>query len=176
MNSILRLTLPLAIAVAMTGCSSLQSKQTSELRESVEAPLELSAKETSICVKPELVLAEPTPIVTAPEPFAAKLYFLLDKTEFTPESQQESQEIYQEILSRNPIEVMISGHTDTKASNTYNDALSQRRAEKVKQDLIDTGIAADTISITSEGEYRLLVTTPDETIEVRNRRVEINLR
>ncbi len=156
--------------------SMSSDKQTSELREVVEAPLDVTTGETPICPKQELVLAEPTPIYTAPEPFSAKLYFLLDKTEFTAESEAESQQIYQEILERNPTEVLISGHTDTSASNAYNDKLSLRRVERVKQDLIDVGVAADTISISSEGEYRLLVTTPDETVEVRNRRVEINLR
>lgn len=180
MNPIKRLTLPLvAIVLALTGCSSIHTsmssdRQTSELREAIEAPLDVA--EAPICLKPELILAEPTPIYTAPEPFSAKLYFLLDKTEFTAESAIDSHEIYQEILKRNPTEIMISGHTDTSASNSYNDELSRRRAERVKQDLIEIGVAEDTISISSEGEYRLLVTTPDETVEVRNRRVEINLR
>jgi OOP family OmpA-OmpF porin len=71
---------------------------------------------------------------------------------------------------------MISGHTDTSASSSYNDELSRRRAERVKQDLINAGVAENTISIVSEGEHRLLVDTPDETVEVRNRRVEITLR
>lgn len=177
MNSILRITLPLAIVIAISGCNSLSTMQTSELRATVNAPLELSgATETPFCIKPDLVIAEPTRIYTAPAPFAAKLYFLLDKTVFTAESEAESQEIYQEVLSRNPTEVTISGHTDTAASNEYNDVLSRRRSERVKQDLINVGVDADIISISSEGEYRLLVSTPDDTVEVLNRRVEINLR
>ena len=123
MNSIIRLIFPLiTIVMALTGCSSIHTsmssaKQTSELREAVEAPVDVASSETPICPKPEIILAEPTPIYTAPEPFSAKLYFLLDKTEFTAESELESKEIYQEILKRNPTEVMISGHTDTAASH-----------------------------------------------------------
>lgn len=182
MNAIARLTLSLvAVVLALTGCSSIHTslssdKQISELRASVEAPLELTLGETPFCSKPEITPAEPTPIYTAPEPFSAKLYFLLDKTEFTAESEIESDTIYQEILKRNPTEVIVSGHTDTAASSTYNDALSRRRAERVKQDLIEAGVATDIITLSSEGEYRLLVATPDETVETRNRRVEINLR
>lgn len=175
MNRLFRLTLPLALIVAVTGCSSVSTKQSSDLREIVDAPLELSSTHnTEFCLKPEPV--EPTPIVMAPAPFAAKLYFLLDKTEFTAESALESKEIYQEILDRNPSEVIISGHTDTSASNQYNEKLSQRRALRVKQDLVDLGFPAYKITTDYEGEYRLLVATPDETVEVRNRRVEINLR
>lgn len=182
MNFISPLAVPLAaIMLLLSACSSIQTgmgsdKQTSELRQVVEAPIDVSISNTPICPKPEIVLTEPTPIYTAPEPFSAKLYFLLDKVEFTADSELESQHIYQEILNRNPTEVMISGHTDTSATNAYNDALSRRRAERVKQDLVNAGVAADIISISSEGEYRLLVATPDETVEVRNRRVEINLR
>jgi outer membrane protein OmpA-like peptidoglycan-associated protein len=46
----------------------------------------------------------------------------------------------------------------------------------VRQDLIDKGVPAESIKISAEGEYRLLVSTPDETVEVLNRRVEINAR
>jgi outer membrane protein OmpA-like peptidoglycan-associated protein len=88
----------------------------------------------------------------------------------------ESREIYQEILDRDFSEIVISGHTDTSASNAYNEALSLRRSQKVRQDLIDYGVPAENIRISAEGEYRLLVSTPDDTVEVRNRRVEINAR
>ncbi len=177
MNSILRMTLALSIATAITGCSSLNTKQTSELRQSIEAPVVMAdATKTSFCITQPHAVSEPSPIYTAPAPFAAKLYFLSDKTDFTVDSEAEAAKIYQEILSRDPSEVSLSGHTDTKASDEYNEALSRRRSERVKQDLINVGLAADIISTSSEGEYRLLVATPDETVEALNRRVEINLR
>jgi OOP family OmpA-OmpF porin len=71
---------------------------------------------------------------------------------------------------------VLIGHTDTSASDNYNDALSLRRAEKVKQDLIAAGVPAETIRISGRGETDLFVSTPDETVEVRNRRVEISIR
>jgi len=167
----------------MSGCSSIHTslspdKIQSELRTTVEAPVNLTEGDSPFCIvaKPEVEPAPQRKIVRIPEPYAAKLYFLLDQTVFTAESELESDKVYQEILKRNPHEVIISGHTDTSASNEYNDDLSQRRSEKVKQDLIERGMSKDAITTSSEGEYRLLVRTSDDTVEVLNRRVEITLR
>jgi OOP family OmpA-OmpF porin len=181
MINLSRFCFALLFAVATTGCSSIHNtlgpeKAQSDLRESVEAPVNVAEGESPFCKVPPMALPETPKLATLPEPFSAKLFFLLDKTEFTDESKVESREIYQEILDRNFSEVTISGHTDTSASNAYNEALSLRRAKKVRQDLIDYGVAAESIRISAEGEYRLLVSTPDGTREVLNRRVEINAR
>ncbi|WP_438969733.1 OmpA family protein [Methylophaga sp.] len=171
----------LLIAVSVTGCSAIHGdigpdKAQSDLRDSVEAPVVVSEGEAPFCKVPPMAIPETPKLETLPEPFSAKLYFLLDQTVYTDESRAESEEIYQEILDRGFSQVTISGHTDTSASNAYNEALSLRRAQKVLQELVDYGVPADTVRISAEGEYRLLVSTPDETVEVRNRRVEINAR
>ncbi len=181
MINLCRFGLPLMAALIATGCSPIHNtigpdKPQSDLRESVEAPVQVSAGESPFCAVPPMDIPETPKLVTAPEPFSAKLYFLLDQTVFTDESKVDSKEIYQEILDRDFSEITISGHTDTSASNSYNEALSLRRSQKVRQDLIDFGVPAENISISAEGEYRLLVATPDDTVEVRNRRVEINAR
>lgn len=181
MNNLCRLSLLSIFAFSVTGCSTIHNsispeKASSELRASVEAPIDVTTGESPFCAKPDIEPAVTRELIKVPAPYSAKLYFLLDQTAFTPESEKESKEVYQELVKRNDKEIIISGHTDTSASNAYNDALSQRRSEKVRQDLIDLGIQAEVIKISSEGEYRLLVATPDETVEVRNRRVEINVR
>lgn len=181
MNKTYRLYLPLIMILSMTGCSAIQNsigpdKMQSDLREQADAPLDVAIGDTSICVVKERAPSPQKQIVRIPAPYNAKLYFMLDQTVFSPESEQESKEVYQTLVKRNDSEIMISGHTDTSASHAYNDALSLRRAEKSRQDLIDLGISADIIHISSEGENRLLVSTPDGTVEALNRRVEINVR
>ena len=173
MKTLCRLCLPVTLAFVLVGCSSIHNaigpdKAQSELREAVEAPLELAGGESPFCVKPAPV--------EAPVSYNGKLNFLLDQTVFTPESLRRSETIYREVLERNSSAITIVGHTDTAASNEYNDALSRRRAEKVRQDLVERGVSADVIEISSHGEYKLEVATPDETVEVRNRRVEIHAR
>lgn len=111
-----------------------------------------------------------------PAPYHAKLYFLLDKDELTPESKVKALEVFDEITSRQVAEIDIVGHTDTAASYGYNEKLSLRRAMKVKDALVELGISADIISATGQGEYQLLIDTPDNTPEPKNRRVEIDVR
>lgn len=180
MNRTYRLYLPFIMIISMTGCSTIHEaigpdKLQSSLREQNAAPLDV-AMGTPICVVNEITPPSQSEIITIPAPYSAKLYFLLDQTVFTPESEQDSKKVYQTLIKRNDREIMISGHTDTAASNAYNDALSKQRANKVKQDLIALGIPADIIHISSEGENRLLVQTLDNTVEALNRRVEINVR
>ena len=157
----------------VSGCSSIHNaigpdKAQSPMRASVEAPIELTGDKTDFCIKPAPV-APPVAV-----PFNGKLYFLLDQTVFTPESLAKSEEIYRQVVERNSSRITIVGHTDTAASNAYNDDLSRRRAEKVMNDLIERGVPKDVMEISSHGEYMLEIATPDETVEVRNRRVEIH--
>jgi outer membrane protein OmpA-like peptidoglycan-associated protein len=181
MNNKYRLYLPLIMILSMTGCSVIHNsigpdKMQSDLREQVDAPLDVASGQAPICVVENVMPSPQKPIVRIPVPYNAKLYFLLDKTAFSAVSEQESKEVYQTLLKRNDNRIIISGHTDTSASDAYNEGLSQRRARKVRQDLIDLGISTDRMHSSSEGERRLLVSTPDETVEELNRRVEIDVR
>jgi hypothetical protein len=69
--------------------------------------------------------------------------------------------------------VMVVGHTDTVGTPASNYELGLRRATIVRDLLIGAGLDASTIEPTSHGEGNLLVPTPDDTAEPRNRRVEI---
>ena len=70
-------------------------------------------------------------------------------------------------------EYLVVGHTDTKGTNKYNLSLSIKRAEVVKEILINYGINQNSIRILGKGEESLAVNTPDDTKQPANRRVEI---
>ncbi len=70
-------------------------------------------------------------------------------------------------------EYLVVGHTDTKGTNKYNLSLSIKRAEVVKEILINYGINQSSIKILGKGEESLAVNTPDDTKHPANRRVEI---
>ncbi len=70
-------------------------------------------------------------------------------------------------------EYLVVGHTDTKGTNIYNLSLSIKRAEVVKEILINYGINQSSIKILGKGEETLAVDTPDDTKQPANRRVEI---
>lgn len=68
----------------------------------------------------------------------------------------------------------IAGHTDTVGSRAYNLTLSQERANAVAQYLESKfSISASRLTAIGRGENGLLVQTPPQTPEPRNRRVQI---
>jgi hypothetical protein len=69
--------------------------------------------------------------------------------------------------------ITATGHTDTSGSPQYNMALSLRRANAVKAELVRQGVPAAAINTVGVGEEGLLVQTGDGVREPQNRRVEI---
>jgi outer membrane protein OmpA-like peptidoglycan-associated protein len=68
----------------------------------------------------------------------------------------------------------IEGHTDTVGDAAMNQALSERRAEAVRDVLVQRhGIAASRLETVGFGESMLLVPTGEGRAEPRNRRVQI---
>jgi len=104
------------------------------------------------------------------------LYFLEGRDELTPDSRQLLGRIVDEIARRPAPEIVVIGHTDRVGAVPYNDTLSLRRAERVRDELVKVGIAAERIRLAGRGEREPLVATPDEVAEPRNRRVEITVR
>jgi outer membrane protein OmpA-like peptidoglycan-associated protein len=77
-------------------------------------------------------------------------------------------------LSQNPnTKVLIEGHTDSRGSDAYNDALSERRAHAVATALESRGVAASQVQTAGRGKDYPVAS--NETAEGRqqNRRVEI---
>jgi outer membrane protein OmpA-like peptidoglycan-associated protein len=70
-----------------------------------------------------------------------------------------------------PIKLFIAGHTDTVGAASYNLRLSQRRAQAIAGWFRNHGLRLP-IYYEGFGEQALLVATPDETDELRNRRVD----
>lgn len=109
-------------------------------------------------------------------PSFATLYFLFGKDELIPESKVNAEKIYNDFVQRQAPEVLIVGHTDTVGPAADNEQLSIRRAGKVRQALIQLGISAENIQAFGHGERELLIATPDNTNEPKNRRAEISVR
>jgi outer membrane protein OmpA-like peptidoglycan-associated protein len=82
------------------------------------------------------------------------------------------------VLNSHPeiAQVIVEGHTDSRAPRDYNMSLSQRRAEAVVRFLVSAGVAANRLVARGFGPDRPVVpnaTTPEQ--HAQNRRVEFNI-
>ena len=113
-----------------------------------------------------------------PRPVSFLLYFLENSDALTPDSERVVGDVVNEISRRPAPEVVVVGHTDTTGTHEYNDRLSLQRAERVRARLLTRGlgIAESNVFAVGRGKRDLLVPTPDQVAEPKNRRVELVVR
>lgn len=111
-----------------------------------------------------------------PRPLNYVLYFEAGGNVLTAESNAALANILKEIAQRPASEVMVIGHTDRVGGVEGNDKLSKKRAEGLRDLLIEAGVPANKLEAVGRGERDPLVPTEDEVDEPKNRRVEINVR
>jgi len=111
-----------------------------------------------------------------PVPISFTLYFQEGSTEVLPESRDTLDALFVEVAKRQAVEVQVTGHTDTVGREADNDTLSMERAKTIKDMLVEKGLQTDVIRAVGRGERELLVLTPDNFREPKNRRVEVIVR
>ena len=111
-----------------------------------------------------------------PAPRHFTLHFRFESDALTEESTALVPKILSTVKGLSVPEVVVVGHTDTMGDPRANLALGLKRAISVRDILVKAGLAPSTIEVTSHGEADLLVKTPDNTPQPRNRRVEITVR
>ena len=80
------------------------------------------------------------------------------------------------VLKMNPsFKIEVQGHTDSIASEEYNQTLSEKRAESAKAYFVSKGIAAKRISTRGFGELRPIATNDTADGRAENRRIEIKI-
>jgi outer membrane protein OmpA-like peptidoglycan-associated protein len=104
------------------------------------------------------------------------LYFESGGAKLTPESQLQLPEIIASAEKRATVDMSIIGHSDTVGRPEINEALSLKRAQVVADLFKSQGLHVEALVVESHGKRNLLIPTPDETPEPRNRRVEISIR
>lgn len=81
------------------------------------------------------------------------------------------------IIAANPhIRVEIVGHTDSSGSDSYNQALSERRADAARAYLESTGVSASRLSAVGRGESSPVADNSTREGRAANRRVELTAR
>ncbi len=118
------------------------------------------------CVEPQMVITAPSFMV----------FFDWDKSDLNATAIETIAKAAAAYRAKGGAQIKATGHTDTSGPETYNMALSLRRANAVKDALVRDGVPANDISVVGLGESQPLVKTADGVREAQNRRVEIVIR
>jgi outer membrane protein OmpA-like peptidoglycan-associated protein len=99
--------------------------------------------------------------------------FDFDRAELRPENRELLARIAGVLMTAGDYSIQVYGHTDDVGNASYNQQLSERRAQSVVDYLVGSGIKANIISATGLGKSQPLVDGTTEEARQRNRRVEI---
>ncbi len=103
------------------------------------------------------------------------VFFDFDKSNLTEKAQEVVAEAVKTAKANGFVKVLVVGHTDTVGSDKYNQALSVRRAQAVKDEMVREGLGGDGISIEGKSFHDPLVPTGPGVREPQNRRAVIDL-
>lgn len=107
------------------------------------------------------------------QPQSFLLYFQRGSNQLTDQSASLLPEILESVSAKDSRDISVIGHSDRVGSPEDNFALSTKRAEHIRDLLVEKGVDAALIAVSSHGEGNPLIPTPDEVDEPRNRRVEV---
>jgi OmpA-OmpF porin, OOP family len=103
------------------------------------------------------------------------VFFDFDKSNLTAEATQVVQQAVQTAKTSGMVRVVVTGHTDTVGSMAYNQRLSERRAQSVKDEMVREGLGANDITTVGRNFSDPLVRTGPGVREPQNRRALIDL-
>jgi OOP family OmpA-OmpF porin len=107
--------------------------------------------------------------------YAADAFFDFDKAVLKPEAKAKLDDLVEKTKGI-ALEVIIAvGHTDSIGDAAYNQKLSVRRAEAVKQYLVSKGIEANRVYTEGKGETQPVADNRTREGRAKNRRVEIEV-
>lgn len=127
---------------------------------------------------PDATRKEFAPVLQAlpAAPVSFTVYFILGQDELTEESRKAFEPVLKDFATRPAAEITVIGHTDLTGTDKINDPLSHKRAERVRDMLVQRGIPTERIGTAGRGAREPLVRSTDTAASARNRRVEISIR
>ena len=122
-----------------------------------------------VAVAPPPPAPAPTPLVVAPPPqppvieqisLSSDVLFAFDKAELKPEGMKKIDDIASRLKGANVQLINAIGHADRIGNDKYNQQLSEKRAEAVKEYLAQKGV--ETTKVRSEGRGKSDPVTGDQ--------------
>ena len=99
-----------------------------------------------------------------------RVFFNYDSAELDTDAQELLQDQVAWLKQYSDVSVIIEGHCDERGTREYNLALGEKRAQSVKNYLINLGISADRVSTISYGKERPAVVGSNDGAWAQNRR------
>jgi peptidoglycan-associated lipoprotein len=117
----------------------------------------------------------PPPPAPAPQMAGAwyQVFFDTNQTDLSPRGQLIVNKVAEVVRINDEVRVTVIGRTDRAGTATANMALSERRAELVRDALIAAGVPSARIDTSWLGEGKQNVPTPDDVAQKRSRVVDI---
>ena len=144
-----------------------------EQTEEIDQDKDIAACRDEFLKAMEELEAKPAAMSESPEKYI--VLFDFDKSNINAEGQSVIDKVVAAAGKMGTVNISATGHADRSGSETYNMALSLRRAGAVRAALIAGGLSGDAITVAGRGESEPAVPTPDGVKEQANRRVEIIL-
>ncbi len=101
--------------------------------------------------------------------------FESNSSELTAGSSEALDKAVAEMKKYDHLRIEIQAHTDNTGDAGYNQSLSQKRAESVRDYMVDKGIAADRMEVKGYGESKPIADNNTREGRAANRRVELKI-
>ena len=181
----MRTPLLLAVTVLMlspvmfftTSCAkkSMQTEQVSTTQPEVPKASENSAEKFAQVedLQEDRLRPETTQNKTEAAFISENIQFEFDSSALSGQARRILNNNAEYLRTNSDITVTVEGHCDDRGTETYNDALGQRRADSVKEFLVEHGINTNRLVAVSYGEKRPIALGKDEASWSKNRRAQI---
>ena len=125
----------------------------------------------------------PAPVAQAapaPPPVKKKIVlrgvnFDFDKSNIRADARPVLDEAIATLKQEGEISIIAEGHTDGRGTDEYNQGLSMRRANAVRDYLVAGGVSASRISVAGYGKSRPVASNATDDGRAQNRRVELRI-
>jgi peptidoglycan-associated lipoprotein len=118
---------------------------------------------------------ERTPAAMKPKPVHADIYFDFDRSRLRADAVSILQEQAQLLKKDSGWVVMVQGHSDQNGPAEYNKVLAKRRAETVKEFLVQLGVPESSIKVLGLGQEGMICDDDSQECRKLNRRVHLEM-
>lgn len=105
--------------------------------------------------------------------FNSGILFDVNSDQLRPVAQKDLSELAASLKDYSGTRVLVVGHTDSTGTASYNQALSERRANAARVALLESGLAGDRVDAVGKGESEPVESNETAAGRQANRRVEV---